>query len=60
MIIDVGSEELLNIYVLIVVEELNDIGYLMENIFYEVVFGYVYNEFFWKVCFGDVLLWLFS
>ncbi|WP_264230296.1 immunoglobulin-like domain-containing protein [Acholeplasma laidlawii] len=60
MIIDAGSEESLNTYVSIVVEELNDTGYPMENIFYEVVSGHAHNEPSWKARFGDALLWLFS
>ena len=60
MIIDAGSEESLNTYVSIVVEELNDTGYPMENIFYEVVSGHAHNEPSWKARFSDALLWLFS
>lgn len=60
LILDAGSLESLDTYVPIVVQELSDAGYPMDNVFAQVVDGQGHNESAWRLRFADSVLWLFS
>ncbi len=60
LIIDAGSEESLHTYIPIVVQELSEADYPMDNVFAQVVQGQGHNESAWRSRFADSVSWLFS